>query len=149
MDLAAAETAQRRLWEFLELAASESAPSDKGLGLLEEIKQAVNRLEEAYVSQEPSAPPEPKAEGPPGGELLAQLSQYTGRDNRFVAWFARVNSDMWTREPGDKLTPRQKTDIIGQTVLMIFAAVVATVGLVLLFDWALTAFDEWYDKYLG
>lgn len=148
MDLVAAEAAQRHLWEFLELAAKESAPSDEGRRLLGEIRQAVSRLEEAYVSQSPSAPPEPKAEGPPSKELLAQPYRHTGRDNRFVAWFARVNSDMWTREPGDKLTSRQKADIVGQIVLMVFAVLVAIVGLTLLLSWGLDAFDNWHNKYL-
>ena len=143
MDLTAGEAVQRRLWEFLELAAKENATSDEGLRLLDELKQSVGRLEQAYYAQTPRTEPEPRAEGPPGDTPIEELPLRTGHDNKFVAWFARMNSDIWQRRPGDKLTLRQKSDIAALIFLMILAAAILAVGGGLLVNWLLDTFNTW------
>jgi hypothetical protein len=63
-------------------------------------------------------------------------SDKPGRDNWFVDMFDDFNSATWNRKPGDKLTLRQKTDIVGQIVMMILIAAIvvsAIIGLMVLY----------------
>lgn len=129
MDPQEGEVVRQRLQAFIEHAATEQEPSEEGWHLFELADQAFSSLAVAY-----------EATGPK--HLAAPVDvQSSGaiRDTWLVEMFDRINQDMWVRLPGDRLTLRQKVDIVGQILTVLLVA-----GLVIgLFVYMGMSADEW------
>ncbi len=78
-------------------------------------------------------------------EALASVNRATpeqpaqGYDGWLVAFFDEINQDMWNRQPGDRLTFRQKFDMSGQ----IFTALLGLTLFVSVVIYMAMNIDEW------
>ncbi len=126
MDPKAGDVVRQRLQVFLEYMESESEPSDEGRQRFNHFAQAVNDLATHY-------------------EALASVNRATpeqpaqGYDGWLVAFFDEINQDMWNRQPGDRLTFRQKFDMSGQ----IFTALLGLTLFVSVVIYMAMNIDEW------
>lgn len=119
MDPSEGDVALERLRVFVEHAGTENEPSDEGWHLFVLADEAFDSLAAAYEATGPKHLAEPADQEP----------MVAGRDGWLVGMFDGFNYDMWDRQPGDKLSFRQKIDIGGQifTVLMIITMIIGLV----------------------